>query len=91
MNRQGRETCHPNTFNNKFVQTTIRNQNFLLKTDLWVVPEEEFDDWYRSSETIAGDNPYVGHLANKKWPLKKVLLLKEKQIITIISLLLLEV
>ena len=33
---------------------------------------EEFQYWYRSSETIAGDNPYGGHLANKKWPLKKV-------------------
>ena len=34
---------------------------------------EEYKDWYRSSETIAGNNPYPGHLANKKWPLKKVL------------------
>ena len=38
----------------------------------WPTPEEKFKDWYRSSETIAGDNPYAGHLANKKWPLKKV-------------------
>ena len=38
----------------------------------WYVSEEEFKDWYRSSETIAGDNPYGLHLANKKWPLKKV-------------------
>ena len=35
---------------------------------------EERKDWYKSSETIAGDNQYAGHLANKKWPLKKVLL-----------------
>ena len=35
--------------------------------------EEEYKDWYRSSEAIAGDNPYSGHMANKKWPLKKVL------------------
>ena len=34
---------------------------------------EEFKDWYRSSETIPGDYPYTGHLANKKWPLKKVM------------------
>ena len=34
---------------------------------------EEFKDWYRSSETIAGDYPYQIHLTNKKWPLKKVL------------------
>ena len=34
---------------------------------------EEYKYWYRSSETIAGNNPYPGHLANKKWPLKKVL------------------
>ena len=39
----------------------------------WPTTIEEFKDWYRSSETIAGDNPYVGHLVNKKWPLKKVL------------------
>ena len=39
----------------------------------WILNStEEFKDWYRSSETIAGDNPYAGHLANKKWPLKKV-------------------
>ena len=37
------------------------------------VPEEEFKDWYRSTETIAGDYPYTVHLSNKKWPLKKVL------------------
>ena len=39
----------------------------------WPVPEEEFKDWYRSSQNIGGSNSYVGHLANKKWPLKKVL------------------
>ena len=38
----------------------------------WSVPEEEYKDWYRSSETIAGDFPYALHLSNKKWPLKKV-------------------
>ena len=35
--------------------------------------EWEFKDWYRSSETLGGFNPYGGHLANKKWPLKKVI------------------
>ena len=40
---------------------------------LWVVPEEEYKYWYRSTETIGGNNPYGVHLANKKWPLKKVL------------------
>ena len=35
--------------------------------------EEEYKHWYRSSERISGFNPYTGHLANKKWPLKKVL------------------
>ena len=40
----------------------------------WPIPEEEYKDWYRSSETIGGFNPYGGHLTNKKWPLKKVLL-----------------
>ena len=39
----------------------------------WVVPEEEFKDWYRSTETISGTFPYTVHLSNKKWPLKKVL------------------
>ena len=34
---------------------------------------EEYKDWYRSSKPISGDNPYVVHLTNKKWPLKKVL------------------
>ena len=39
----------------------------------WVVPEEEYKDWYRSTETIAGDwIEYSVHLSNKKWPLKKV-------------------
>ena len=34
----------------------------------------EWKDWYRSSDTIKGTNPFGGHhLANKKWPLKKVL------------------
>ena len=39
----------------------------------WLVSEEEYKDWYKSSETIARTNPYGGHLSNKKWPLKKVL------------------
>ena len=38
----------------------------------WVVPEEEYKNWYKSSQTISGFNPYSGHLTNKKWPLKKV-------------------
>ena len=32
-----------------------------------------YNHWYMSSETIEGINPFTGHLANKKWPLKKVL------------------
>ena len=47
-----------------------------MYADIGPVPvvesDEELKDWYRSSEIIAGDNPYQGHLANKKWPLKKV-------------------
>ena len=35
---------------------------------------EELKHWYRSTETIGGDNPYGVHLSNKKWPLKKVLM-----------------
>ena len=38
----------------------------------WLVSEEEFKDWYRSSETMVGTNQFGGHLLNKKWPLKKV-------------------
>ena len=41
--------------------------------DSFYVSEEEYKDWYRSSETLAGDNPFAGNLVNKKWPLKKVL------------------
>ena len=40
--------------------------------DPWYVPEEEFKNWYRSSEAIGGFNPYGGHLTNKNFPLKKV-------------------
>ena len=36
-------------------------------------PLEEFNDWYRSSKAIPGDQLYGGHIANKNWPLKKVL------------------
>ena len=39
--------------------------------DGYVVPEEEYKYWYRSSK-IPGDNPYSSHAQNKKWPLKKV-------------------
>ena len=35
--------------------------------------EEDFKYWYSSSETIRGDYPYAVHLANKKWPLQKVI------------------
>ena len=35
--------------------------------------EEDYKDWYKSTETIGGINPYTVHLSNKKWPLKKVL------------------
>ena len=31
-----------------------------------------WDNWYRSSEAIAGYSPYGGHVANKKWPMTKV-------------------
>ena len=35
---------------------------------------EELKYWYQSSETIGGDYPYIIHLSNKKWPMKKVFL-----------------
>ena len=41
--------------------------------DSWSVPEEEYKDWYRSTERISGKYPYQVHLSNKKWPMKKVL------------------
>ena len=40
--------------------------------DPFWVPEEEYKNWYRSSQKIAGPFPYAAHLINKKWPLKKV-------------------
>ena len=44
-----------------------------IRTVPWYLNSiEELNYWYRSSETIAGDNPYQVHLTNKKWPLKKV-------------------
>ena len=42
----------------------------------WFNSTDEFKDWYRSSETIAGDYPYQIHLTNKKWPLKNVLCIR---------------
>ena len=33
---------------------------------------KEYENWYRSSETIVGYFPYALHVLNKKWPLKKV-------------------
>ena len=44
-----------------------------MQTLPWVDYEEEYQDWYRSTETIAELIPYKVHLSNKKWPLKKVL------------------
>ena len=41
--------------------------------DPWHVPEEEYKDWYKSSEIIPGFNAYSLHLLDKKWPLQKVL------------------
>ena len=43
-----------------------------LLPDPWTVSEEDYKYWHRSSQTIAGDNPYQLHLLNKKWPLMKV-------------------
>ena len=43
----------------------------------WRVPENEYKQWYRSTQTMSqslGLSPYVVHLSNKKWPLKKVLM-----------------
>ena len=43
----------------------------------WGVPEKEYKQWYRSTQTMSqslGLSPYVVHLSNKKWSLKKVLM-----------------
>ena len=40
----------------------------------WLVPEQEFKNWYRSSEIVGGIIPYGAHITNKKWPLQKVIL-----------------
>ena len=37
-----------------------------------LVNDTKYTDWYKSTETIGGDYNYVGHLLNKKWPLRKV-------------------
>ena len=55
------------------VTSTGKFAEMNLKPAPGVVPEEEYKNWYRSSEAIGGLNPYGGHLSNKKWPLKKVL------------------
>ena len=39
----------------------------------WIDNEEDYKDWYRSTEIISGEIPYQLHLSNKKWPLLKVL------------------
>ncbi len=45
-----------------------------MGTTPWILNStDEYNDWYRSTETIPGDYPYAVHLSNKKWPLKKVL------------------
>ena len=41
--------------------------------DEWYVSDEEHKEWYRSSQTVGGTNPYGVHLKNKKWPLKGVI------------------
>ena len=46
-----------------------------IGTEPWCFEDctEEFKDWYRSTERISGRYPYLVHLSNKKWPMKKVL------------------
>ena len=34
--------------------------------------------WYRSKDKLAGKNPYVGHLTNKKWHLNEVMPIQYK-------------
>ena len=37
-----------------------------------LVNDTKYTDWYRSTDILQGDYNYVGHLLNKKWPLRKV-------------------
>ena len=40
----------------------------------WVeTGQEEMNEWYMSRKPIEGLDPYLVHLVNKKWPLKKVI------------------
>ena len=57
------------------VTSTGMYANIRTVPDPLYVQEEEFKDWYRSTEPVfGGTNPYAVHLSNKKWPLKKVLM-----------------
>ena len=57
----------------ELVQKVISTGLFAdIGTIPWVDSTDEYKDWYRSAETLAEDNPYCGHLLNKKWPLKEV-------------------
>ena len=58
---------------NDMVRKVISTGMFAQIGHVPAVPEKEFKDWYRSTETIAASYPYGVHLTNKKWPLKKVL------------------
>ena len=37
----------------------------------WENEEENYKDWYRSSETISGTFPFGAHLSNKKMATEK--------------------
>ena len=41
------------------------------RPDPFIIPEEDYKDWFKSSESIPGFHPFTGHIINKKWPLKK--------------------
>ena len=64
----------------EFVQKTVSTGLYadIGPSPTWINSTEERKLWYRSSETIPGDYPFQIHLTNKKWPLKKVLLLHDK-------------
>ena len=40
--------------------------------DAFPIEDENFMNWYKSSEPVEGDNPWQVHVENKKWPLQKV-------------------
>ena len=60
-------------YNDMVTQTRLKGTGaFMGSVPEIVDSDEERYGWYRSSEMIPGTYPFMVHLLNKKWPLKKV-------------------